>query len=249
MTLFAHTHCVAFELSNTCPYAWLHKECPLNLEVASPFRLRETKHLSGDVVRKVLDTLGEHGYVSTISFHQYNESLVDPRLFEFVRYARKRCPEARIIILTNGVFLSRQLALELEEAGLSGLWVTLYGSQEDRKITWEWMKREIIPIFSESNVQTWGLDDRLCIYDREYQKDQGGNCYAPLSAIIVTRDAEWGLCCMDWKRTVSFGSLKEHSLEELLQAEEPHRIYAALSEGDRTVLDLCRRCTFAITPR
>jgi len=252
MTLFAHTHCVAFELSNTCPYAWLHKKCPLHLELASAFRLKETKHLPGSVVRAVLDTLGKHGYKSTISFHQYNEPLVDPRLFEFIRYARKQCPEARIIILTNGVFLSRQLALELEEAGLTGLWVTLYGGQEDEGATWEWMKREIIPIFSESNVQTWamndGLDDRLCIYDREYQTDRR-NCYAPFSAVIITRDAEWGLCCMDWKRTVSLGSLREHTLEELMQSGEPERIYAALQGGDRTVLDLCRRCTFTITPR
>jgi len=210
--------------------------------------VREPRHLPGGVVRDVLDTLGTHGYASTISFHQYNEPLVDPRLTEFIRYARGRCPKARIVVLSNGAFLSRQLTEELREAGLSGLWVTLYGGKRDREATRERVKREIMPVFPEtSNVQTWGLDDRLCIYGREYQEGRG-NCYAPLSTIVVTRDAEWGLCCMDWRRTVNFGSLREHSLEELLQAEEPYRVYDALSHGDRTVLDLCRRCKFAIMP-
>jgi len=247
MTLFARTHCVALELSNTCQYAWLHKECPLHLEMASPFRVKEPRHLPGDLVRHVLDTLGAHGYKSTISFHQYNELLIDPRLFEFIRYARERCPEASIIILSNGGVLSRQLAEELKEAGLSGLWVTLYGSKEDRRATRERVQRDIMPLFPEMcNVFTWRLDDRLCIYDREYQ--DRGNCYAPYNTIVITRDAEWALCCRDWKRTVTFGSLKENTFEELLRLEEPRRVYKALRKGDRTVLDVCRRCKSAITP-
>ena len=144
--------------------------------------------------------------------------------------------------------LLRQLAEELKEAGLTRIHITLYGNQGDRKAMHEWVRREIMPLFpEESNVLTWELDDRLSIYDQEHQTDRG-NCYAPLSTIVVTRDAEWALCCRDWKRTVTFGSLKENTFEELLRSEEPHRVYEALRVGDRTVLDICRRCKSAITP-
>ncbi len=248
MSLFAHTHFVQIELSNICQYAWLHKKCPVHLEMASPFRVKRPRHLSGDLVRHVLDTLGAYNYRSGITFQHYNEPLIDPRLFEFIRYAKKQCPKAKITAVSNGGYLSRQLAEELKEAGLDRIHVTLYGSQKDRDVMHKRVREEIMPLWpQESNVLTWELDDRLSIYDRAYQTGRG-NCYAPLSTIVITRDAEWALCCRDWKRTVTFGSLKENTFEELLRLEEPRRVYEALRVGDRTVLDVCRRCKSAITP-
>jgi MoaA/NifB/PqqE/SkfB family radical SAM enzyme len=246
--LFAKTHCVALELSNICQYAWLHKECPVHLEMASPFRVKRPRHLPGSIVRHVLDVLGEHGYASEINFHQYNEPLIDPRLFEFIRYARARCPDAKIVLVSNGGYLSRQLAEELREAGLSGIWVTPYGSQEDKAAVRDWITNEIEPVFpGMANYFRWRLDDRLCIYDRDEQVDRG-NCYAPYSTIVITRDAEWALCCRDWKRTVTFGSLREQHFEDLLRSPEARQVYEALSHGDRSVLDVCRRCKSAIMP-
>jgi len=248
MTLFARTHYVQIELSNICQYAWLHKKCPVHLEMASPFRVKRPRHLPGDLVRHVLDTLGAYSYRGGITFQHYNEPLIDPRLFEFIRYAKKQCLNAKITAVSNGGYLSRQLAEELKEAGLDRIHVTLYGSQKDRDVMQRRVRKEIMPLWpQECNVLTWGMDDRLCIYDREYL--DRGNCYAPLSSIIITRNAEWALCCRDWKRTVTFGSLMENTFEDLLRSEEPRRIYEALSHGDRTVLDVCRRCKSAITPR
>jgi phosphatidylglycerophosphate synthase len=44
----------------------------------------------------------ESGFDGVIAFHIYNEPLIDPRLFSFIEYARRICPQGRILILTNG---------------------------------------------------------------------------------------------------------------------------------------------------
>lgn len=249
MGLLDRTHWVQFELSNMCNLAWWHKKCPMNSYMASPYRFKDPKHLPAEIVYRVLDLLVELGYESAVYFNHYNEPTVDPRLLEFIRYSRKVLPNNTIEFTSNGVFVSKQLAIELRDAGLTGLHVTLYGSQEDREATRRRMQEEIIPLFAPdtTNILSWKLDDRLCEYERDYLTDRG-NCYAPISTIVITVDGEWAMCCRDWKRTVTFGSLHKHSLEELLNMPEPWDVYRQLSTGHREVFDICRRCKSGITP-
>lgn len=251
MDILENTHWVQFELSNMCNLAWRHHECPMNLEMASPFRFKNPKHLPSKIVYHVLDALPRLGYLGAVYFNHYSEPTIDPRLTEFIRYARERLPGNTIEFTTNGVFLSKQLAIELRDAGLTGLHVTLYGSQEDRSATQKRIEEEIIPVFAPdtTGILQWALDDRLtCEYTRPIQVE-GGNCYAPISTIVITRDGDWALCCRDWKRTVTFGNLHEHTFEELLSAEEPWEAYDQLGTGHREIFEVCRRCTSAITPK
>ena len=250
MGLLDRTHWVQFELSNMCNLAWWHEKCPMHAEMASPYRFKDPRHLPAEIVYHVLDTLAEMDYKSAVYFNHYNEATVDPRLIEFIRYARKILPTNIIEFTTNGVFLSKQLAIEMRDAGLTGLHVTLYGSQADRNATQKRIQRDIVPVFGPdtTGILTWGLDERLCGYEHEYYEESQGNCYAPFSAIVITRDAEWALCCRDWKRTVTFGSLKENTFEELLNMPEPHEAFKQLSTGHREIFDVCMRCKSAITP-
>ena len=222
----------------------------MHSEMASPYRFKKPRHLPAKVVYHVLDTLARMDYKSAVYFNHYNEATVDPRLMEFVRYARKVLPTNIIEFTSNAVFMSKQLAIELRDAGLTGFHATLYGSQADRNATQKRMQEEIIPIFEAdtTGILTWGLDDRLCDYKREYYRENQGNCYAPFSAIVITRDAEWALCCRDWRRTVTFGNLYENTFEALLKEPEPHEAFRQLSTGHREVFDICRRCKSAITP-
>jgi 2-deoxy-scyllo-inosamine dehydrogenase (SAM-dependent) len=224
---------IAFELSNTCQLACHHKRCPLSLEMVSPFRVKSPVHLDARIAYNTFDILGKYDYSEEISFHQYNEPLIDPRLFFLVHEARKRCPYSKRVILTNGLNLSEQLAIELKEVGVTHLWVTRYGSDEDKKATEEYVKNVIVPIFGDDNsgVLPWHkLDGRITIYDPRPTVDYNKNCYAPLCTIVITRNADVGLCCYDWRRTVTFGNLKENTLEEILRLGEMQYAYNDLKK-------------------
>lgn len=229
MNPFEHTTSVAIELSNLCQYSWLHTKCPLHLEMESPFVVKEPKILPAHIVYSVLDELGQHDYSKQISFHQYNEPLIDPRLFEFVRYARGKCPDSKIVILTNGHYLTPVLAEELTEAGVTEILVTPYGGT--------------LGIKDYCYLKRLDLDDRLTMYDRPPINSKKP-CFAPLTQVCVTKDAEISLCCMDWKRQYIFGDLNRCSLEQILCSEIVQNAYRRLSQGDR-FLALCQRCNTA----
>lgn len=248
---FEATHCVTFELSNFCSLAWVHKRCPLNLEMASPFRLHQVRHLPAQIVYETLDVMGEYDYSSEINFHQYNEPTTDPRLFEFIRYARRVCPKSKIIVISNGLNMSEQLARELLEAGLSGMWITRYGDKEDMQATHEWVKNVLIPIMPVDmcNILPWTkLDRRMQLYDDEPMVGVDKACHAPLNTVIITRDADVALCCWDWRRTVTFGNLHDTPFMDILLSDEIREAHRRLEAADRSAYDICQRCDRAVIP-
>ena len=63
-----------------------------------------------------------------ISLHNFGEPLVHPDILKFIKYARNYVD--RISFSTNGILLTRELALALKKAGLTDL----YLSYHDKKI-------------------------------------------------------------------------------------------------------------------
>lgn len=238
---FQHTTTVSFELSNVCSYAWYHKRCPLSLQYSSPFLIRAgVKVLPAKIVRRVLEALGEHGYAGEINFHGYSEPLEDPRLFSFIRYARKCCPRAFIYDYTNGRFFNQVVADELAEAGMDCLIVGLYGSPEEMKVQAARAKSVKGPPGLEIKLKSMHLDDRLEIYTREPMSSKKP-CNAPLGDVSITKDGELRLCCYDWASRFIFGSLHKQTLPEILLSERAQETFRHLQKGER-FLGICKRC-------
>ena len=66
--------------------------------------------------------------------------------------------------------------------------------------------------------------------------------YAPLTDITITVDGKIGLCCRDYKHSVSFADLNTMSAEEAFTQPALLDAYERLSKGDR-FLEICKRCT------
>jgi len=227
-SIFSFTQNVYLELSNLCNYADVHKKCPVN-------RLQKQKNiLPSKIVRDVLQTLGRFRFSGSIGFHTYNEPLIDPRLFEFIRYARKACPQSNIYICTNGYYLTEGLALELVEAGASSFFISAYSQQEEERL-----KKIDVPV--DYTVQRMTLDDRLDLYEAT-ETNCDKPCYSPLYQVIVTAEGRIALCCLDHQRRNCFGNLYEQSFEEAMKNDRMWLAYERLSKGDR-FLSLCKRCT------
>ena len=232
--IFQNTKSVCIELSNLCNYANIHKKCPL-------YTLQSSKTiLSSKIAHRVLATLKKYNFFGTILFSTYNEPLMDPRLFEFIRLAHYMNPKAGICIWTNGYYLNEMLVLELVEAGVTELHITAYS-----KIEKERFEKIQIPIpynilyFSSLS----NMDDRLTLYKKS-EVFCSIPCSAPLKQIIITAKGEISLCCYDWKRQHCFGNLYKQSLEEILRNGQMQLVYNQLIKGERH-LNLCKRCTHA----
>ncbi len=87
-------------------------------------------------------------------------------------------------------------------------------------------------------------------YDREFEwpgsgeyGDSHGTCLGAVRQIAVLADGTVVPCCLDAEGRIPLGSLKESSLEEILNGKR----YLAMAEGFRRhniIEPLCRKCTF-----
>jgi len=217
---------IYFELSNMCVYSHLHPRCPVSVQ-------KTKKVLSSKIVKKVVDELGKIDYKGFISFHRYNEPLIDPRLFEFIEYIKVKCPGAMIRVLTNGFYLDQTIIDELYEKDIEYLTVSAYFPEEYKRLIKLKAKFPYTVFFSI-------LDSRMNMY---YGKilNLKKPCYALLNDITINCNGDLTICCLDWKNKHIFGNLEKTSLSKIISSKKYLKVYSNLANGKRN-LQLCQRC-------
>ncbi len=76
--------------------------------------------------RALLDDLGAARFRGWFAFHNYNEPLADPALFDRLADARAALPDAKLELHTNGDFLDAAMLARLRKATVDLVRVTLY---------------------------------------------------------------------------------------------------------------------------
>ena len=231
--ILKYTNRVSIELSNICNYSQYHLKCPLN-------KASDKKEiLPLEIIEKILTEISFYNFSGTISYHTYNEPLIDPRLFYIIAMAKNKCPKAKIYILSNGFYFNQTLANELVKIGVDRIDITAYSVKEFERLK----KIEIdkpYSIFLSAKVDD--LDDRLEIYEKYKEIENISKpCYNVLNDIIITNDAKIDLCCLDWKREHCFGDLKKQSIKQIIKETEIYNIFLNLASGKRENI-ICKNC-------
>jgi hypothetical protein len=94
-----------------CPY------CPY------PSSTREKGLMSIDTFNISIDLVKKLNQ-NWILLHNFGEPLLNPKLIEFIKIARNYVD--KVAISTNGILLSRDYAISLKKAGLTGLCISVY---------------------------------------------------------------------------------------------------------------------------
>lgn len=215
---------VAFELSNRCNLAHLHKECPVDANIDPVF-------LSTDLIKDSIRYLGSTQYSGDIIFSIYNEPLIDPRFFMLVEFTKNICPTCGIQCFTNGWSLNQYMVDELLKFDVK-IFVSRYTDNEEKRF------ESIINVFGgritlNPEVKT--------IYGSDLTAT--GPCLFPSVYAFVNHKGQFVLCCRDYEYHHIIGDLKSVSFESILKSRYRHEICDRLTAGDR-FLDACRRCPF-----
>jgi MoaA/NifB/PqqE/SkfB family radical SAM enzyme len=215
-----------FELSNICNYSNKHLKCPAH------FTNRKIV-LPTDLIHKTLDEFASFDFEGSIGFNGYNEPLIDPRLFSILDYARRACPKVEFTILTNGFYLSQEIADELHDYGVSLIQVTAYSQSEYDRISSINYKTRI-------EIYPANMDERLNFYDKEELLSKMP-CYQPLAGINIRATGDVVLCCLDWKMAHIFGNIKTENIVDIINKPNFVSAFHALRNGDR-IFPICRGC-------
>ena len=107
----------------------------LNIEVTNACNLRcimcpreksskEVGYMDFELFKKIIDECKQRR-VRKIFFHKDGESLLHPKLPEFIRYARNVNAAEMLSLTTNGTLLNQELADKLIEAGLDEVCISI----------------------------------------------------------------------------------------------------------------------------
>jgi len=199
--------------------------------------------------KRIIQQLEEINYSESISLFSNNEPLLDDRIVSFHEYARKRLPNARIHMLTNGLLLTKELFYQLID-NLDELIIDNYNQQ--LKII-----KPVEHIINEI-ADNKTLQDKVTIFMRrpfEVLSSRGGNaynkqtridlssvkCIYPYQQIVIRPSGKVSLCCNDPLGRYTMGDLKHEKILDIWYGTEFDKARKNLSKG-RGNYGNCSQC-------
>ncbi|GAA1894318.1 radical SAM protein [Streptantibioticus ferralitis] len=199
---------------------------------------------------KITAELATAGFAGFFAFHNYNEPLANPRLFDEIAQVRRDIPEASPAIYTNGDLLSRTTVERLGEEGVKYLRVTRYPHRANVLPTFEALRRWLTKTklldgmdwqftrVRQGLAATWidparGMKVEVIRPAIATYNDRGGTAAVPLAA--PTRTAP---CQMtDTSLSVDFRGQMKMCCNVVPDVTEHHR-YVVGNVADHTLAEL-----------
>ncbi len=224
---------VAIEISTSCNRTCYY--CPNSVEGTS------VDFMTEETFNEIIAQLKAINFSGVIHYNFYNEPLLDKRLPEFVRYVKKHLPTCINRIISNGDFLSIDLADELIDAGVSDFAITIHDRDGEKLLN------KLQPVLKKYPGQI-SLDS---IHDKPLSNRGGAievkllnkknTCTDPLEMLQLDYKGNVLLCCNDYYRKHSFGNLAHDKLYEIWQGKEFQKLRRDLRTGVAN-LEICRIC-------
>lgn len=198
------------------------------------------------LIEKILNELSCMGFKGRLSFHFYNEPLLDNRLSSIIRLSRNFIPQSRIVIYTNGDFLNLDLFRELLQCGCDLLLVT---EQENASHDFRWVKQ--LSLWERDHLFYQTYKNPEILYTNrggllpnvaEIREPLCVPCTAPSTTCVISAKGNVVLCYEDYLETIVMGNVRENSIESIWNSDTFRQIRTKLASGDRTVTEICKKC-------
>lgn len=223
---------IIFNISDICTRKC--RFCPRGLGYTTP---HINPFMDIAIVEKVCQDLG-NAYTGLFSLSGFGEPTLHPAFKSIVEVLQKRCPNARIMIITNGDNID-----SLKDLHNVYIEISMY---------------EPFSQSLQSVIQS--LDAEVKIKDIEHSSirlfnNRGGNanvgmfdkplircCNIPFFKMDIDVNGDVILCCSDWKRESVMGNVMESNIYGIWNNEKYRQVRNNLINNDRKSCVLCRKC-------
>jgi radical SAM protein with 4Fe4S-binding SPASM domain len=208
--------------------------CPLNQDETPK------KMMSDELFNKIMNELKELHFKGDVSLSSYGEPLLDKRLAGFAKRIKAGLG-SKIIINTNGDFLTIEKFRELVSAGID----TIVVSQHDKEpsSTIENLFSEISPI-ERRYLVFQVVNEDLPLGNR------GGSVKVktlrtlfdcPIRSIYIRADGNVRFCCDDYYCEVKLGNINESKMIDIWNSPFYKKIRNEIKQ-DIFNLEICKKC-------
>ncbi len=214
--------------------------CP-NSKYSRPY-----SRLDLPLLEKIFRELAELNFCGRVSFHFYNEPLLDERLPDIVGRVRSMLPAVRIVIYSNGDFLDLETFRLLVRCGCDLLLITV---QENAVHDNEWIKQLSFQERQRLIYQTH-KNPRILYTNRgglipwiaKPNKPLAVPCTAPATTLVIPASGNVILCYEDYLEKTAMGNLANDTIANIWTSKKFSQLRSRLIDGDRTATELCKSC-------
>lgn len=219
--------------------------CPVNRNVDP----RDHMVMTEELFRNIVDQLSELNYCGRFSVFSNNEPLLDDRIVELNQYARKKLPNAKMHMFTNGTLLTLDKFIALTDI-LDELIIDNY--QQELKLI-----RPCVQIKDYCKTHP-DLTKKVTIVLRKPQEiltSRGGTapnrkelveygedrCTLPFKQMIIRPDGKVSLCCNDAVGKYTLGDVNVDNLLKIWYGPGFQNVRESLYKG-RQYWGGCKYC-------
>lgn len=206
--------------------------CPVSLNPNPPVPVR----MSDDVFVATIEQLSEIGFDGRLSYHLYNEPLLRKDLARLVAIAHSRLPGALQLLNTNGDLLDDRRYAALRAAGMDYFFVTRHSPGAFRERDFQ-----AVQFWESLNLTNRG--GTVVHVPPPAPRAKHTPCFAPSEMLIVSVTGDVLLCYEDADRTHVMGNVLETPIVEIWDSEPFREYRRRLEQGDRSVDEMCLRCS------
>ena len=235
LTMEVNTHC-----NRHCFY------CPNDWAPSQP------KFMEDATLKAIVGRMAEINWSGITDFIFFSEPLMHPFLEDIVAFVHAAVPGSLLRISTNGDLLTHSRVEKLVKAGLSRIYAMRHIPHKDgwdenvasiaRAFPGLVQARHIEELEANDGLEDFGGMVKNVKKLRVQQKKNGKPvCRVHNHIMQIGINGDWLLCCVDWRRSMSFGNLKEKSIMEIWKDEKFVRVRNLLRNGT-PVCKACQGC-------
>jgi len=198
-----------------------------------------------EIIKEALDQCVELGFDGGVCLSHYNEPLMDKRIAEIAELAKSYGRFKPIFMNTNGDFLSKTLAQDLDGL-LDKILVSLYMQEPRKSERAKWVKSlfhktDAIPLTQSDHIPTHFSPAFDVKSLAEEHKNHG--CPEPRIRVVINHRQQYLLCCDDVIGNFDLGTFPGTSIKDYWFGEKHKSIMNNLSNsGGRLLYPYCTTC-------
>ena len=226
-------HYVSIELTRTCNRRCVY--CPISLHPS----FGENSQMSFELYSKIIKELKKMKYRGTISFTGFYEPLMFKKFMKYLRYLRRELPKTKIILYTNGDYLTEEVFSELEDMNVFSI-VSLHEDKDNNNfIRLSNFTNEKYALLKK-NIQSGILSTRGNIVNVK-KKERKTICIIPAIELTIDSNGNVIFCSDDFFSVNKYGNVAKSKLLDIWNNQEYKKLRKEISNG-KFKLEICKGC-------
>ncbi len=217
--------------------------------------------ISNKLHNKLCDELSEYNYSGLIIYSGFVEPMLDKNIYNLVKYAKNKNPNARIEIISNGDVLNAERLKKIYDHGLDRMLISLYDGEEQylrfknlgeqlRLSNYQYvLRKRYLPEEQDFGItlsNRGGMLENSEFKIPKTQKKLNSKCFYPSYKFFVDYNGDVLMCSHDWGKKNILGNLNNQTLKEIWLSEKSLVARRKLNNADRS-LSPCDVCDVAGT--